>query len=70
VNTIAPAFVCAPTAAGYLTEAQLRQIVSTIPAGRLGEPEEFANTVRFLASPLAGFLTGQTLLLDGGRHLG
>jgi 3-oxoacyl-[acyl-carrier protein] reductase len=70
VNAIAPAFVCAPSSTGHLTEAQLRQILTGIPAGRLGEPEEFAHAVRFLASPLAGFVTGQTIRLDGGVHLG
>jgi 3-oxoacyl-[acyl-carrier protein] reductase len=70
VNAIAPAFVCAPSSTGHLTEAQMRRILAAIPAGRLGEPEEFAHAVRFLASPLAGFVTGQTIRLDGGFHLG
>jgi 3-oxoacyl-[acyl-carrier protein] reductase len=70
VNALAPAFVRAASAGDYLTEAQARQILAAIPAGRFGEPEEFAHAVRFLASPLAGFVTGQTLRLDGGLHLG
>jgi 3-oxoacyl-[acyl-carrier protein] reductase len=69
VNTIAPAFVRSPAETEYLTEAQRRQALASIPAGRFGEPEEFAHAVRFLVSPLAGYVTGQTLGLDGGLHL-
>ncbi len=70
VNAIAPSFVRSPAVTEYLTEAQRRQALATIPAGRFGEPEEFAHVVRFLASPLAGFMTGEILGLDGGLHLG
>lgn len=69
-NAIAPAFVRSPTATEHLTEAQRRQALITIPARRFGEPEEFAHAVRFLVSPLAGFVTGEVLALDGGLHLG
>ena len=69
VNAIAPAFVRSPSAAGNLSEAQSRQLLAGIPAGRFGEPEEFAHAVRFLVSPLSGFVTGQVLGLDGGSRL-
>ena len=68
-NAIAPAFVRSPSAEN-LTEAQRRQVLAAIPAGRFGEPEEFAHAVRFLVSPLAGFVNGEVLRLDGGLHLG
>jgi 3-oxoacyl-[acyl-carrier protein] reductase len=61
--------VRSPSATEHLTDAQRRQALATIPAGRFGEPEEFAHAVRFLASPLAGFVTGEILSLDGGLHL-
>ena len=70
VNAIAPTFVRSPSATEIFTEAQRRQVLATIPAGRFGEPEEFAHAVRFLVSPLAGFVTGQFLGLDGGLNLG
>jgi 3-oxoacyl-[acyl-carrier protein] reductase len=70
VNAIAPAFVRSPSATESLTEAQRRQALTRIPAGRFGEPEEFAHAVRFLVSPLAGYVTGTVLALDGGLHLG
>lgn len=68
-NSIAPAFVRSPSATENLTEARRRQALASLPAGRFGEPEEFAHAVLFLASPLAGFVNGQVLGLDGGLRL-
>jgi 3-oxoacyl-[acyl-carrier protein] reductase len=44
-------------------------ILKSIPFGRLGAPEEVANVVLFLASPFAGWVTGQTIVVDGGQML-
>ena len=45
-------------------------ILKSIPFGRLGEPEEVARVALFLVSPLAGWVTGQTIMVDGGQTLG
>jgi 3-oxoacyl-[acyl-carrier protein] reductase len=44
-------------------------VLHSIPFGRLGHPEEVANVVLFLASPLAAWVTGQTIVVDGGQLL-
>jgi 3-oxoacyl-[acyl-carrier protein] reductase len=44
-------------------------VLKSIPFGRLGYPEEVANVVMFLASPLANWVTGQTIVVDGGQML-
>ena len=65
VNAIAPANVNTP-ATQQMNEAQRRQLLAQIPVGRFCEPEEFAHVVRFLVSPLAGFITGEIVDLNGG----
>ncbi|MEP7261549.1 MAG: SDR family NAD(P)-dependent oxidoreductase [Usitatibacter sp.] len=69
VNAIAPAYVKTPMVMEQLNDAQRRQILAQIPVGRFCEPEEFAHAVRFLASPLAGFITGEVLDVNGGLHM-
>jgi 3-oxoacyl-[acyl-carrier protein] reductase len=65
VNSVAPGYLRTEMSHG-LDEAQLGQIARRTPAGRLGEPEDVAVAVRFLASPEAGFVTGVVLVVDGG----
>lgn len=48
-------------------EEVLRQLVAEIPAGRIGQPEEFGAAVAFLCSPAAGYINGINLPVDGGR---
>ena len=66
VNGIAPAYVRTPMVTEELTEAQRQALLAMIPVGRFCEPEEFAHVVRFLASPLAGFITGEIIDVNGG----
>lgn len=65
VNSVAPGYLRTEMSHG-IDESQLVQISRRTPAGRLGEPEDVAAAVRFLASPEAGFITGQVLVVDGG----
>jgi len=69
VNAIAPAYVKTPMVTEQLNEQQRRHLLAQIPVGRFCEPEEFAHAVRFLASPLAGFITGEVLDVNGGLHM-
>jgi 3-oxoacyl-[acyl-carrier protein] reductase len=69
VNAVAPAYVKTPMVTDHLNESQRRQILAQIPVGRFCEPEEFAHAVRFLSSPLSGFITGEVLDMNGGLHM-
>lgn len=51
-------------------DTALEHSAAGIPLGRLGEPEEFGRVVAFLASPAASYVTGQTLIVDGGMSRG
>lgn len=72
-NAVAPGSIYFPD--GFwdrIRASSPQQFESTkagIPFGRLGTPEEIANVVLFLASPLAGWVTGQTIIADGGQTL-
>ena len=66
VNGIAPAYVRTPMVTEQLSAEQRAALLAQIPVGRFCEPEEFAHVVRFLVSPLAGFITGEIVDLNGG----
>ena len=67
VNCVAPGLVH-PTSGSAATRAAFRDaIMAATPLRRLARPEDVAGPVVFLASPWSGFITGQTLLVDGGR---
>lgn len=68
VNAITPGYI-ATEMVQAIPELVLQKIVSQIPVGRLGTPEEIARAVVFLASPDSGFITGATLSLNGGQYL-
>ena len=72
VNALAPGPVESPGAAKQLWNSPevVERITSMVPLGRWGRPEEIANAVAFLISPQAGFITGETLTIDGGAWLG
>ncbi len=68
VNAVAPGTVETRTRAEYFdaNPAARKAMIERVPLHRFGEPEEIAGAVRYLASPEAAYVTGQTLLLDGG----
>ncbi|WP_040439991.1 3-oxoacyl-ACP reductase FabG [Algicola sagamiensis] len=68
VNVVAPGFIDTDMTQ-ELTDAQKEQILSGIPASRLGQPKEIANSVLFLASEEAGYITGETLHINGGMYM-
>ncbi|MEU8229414.1 SDR family oxidoreductase [Actinoplanes sp. NPDC048967] len=68
VNAVAPAVVKTRFATA-LYEGREEQVAATYPLGRLGVPEDVAGTVAFLCSPDAAWITGQTVVIDGGVTL-
>jgi 3-oxoacyl-[acyl-carrier protein] reductase len=68
VNTVAPGFIPVERHADVVAEARA-EYLAEVPAGRFGTPEELAHAVSFFASEEAGFVTGQRIVVDGGRGL-
>lgn len=67
VNAVAPGYIATDMVAAVPEEA-LKKIIAQIPVGRLGEAEEIARCVLFLASEDAGFITGSVLTVNGGQY--
>ncbi|WP_408608838.1 3-oxoacyl-ACP reductase FabG [Aliidiomarina halalkaliphila] len=68
VNAVAPGFIDTDMTKA-LTDDQRERIFDTIPAARLGKPEEIAAAVLFLASPGAAYVTGETIHVNGGMNM-
>jgi gluconate 5-dehydrogenase len=70
VNAIAPGYIETDLTKDHLAREGVREgLVSMVPAGRLGLPEEVADAAAFLSSDRARFITGQVIYVDGGRVL-
>ena len=73
VNCVAPGSIEFPGGSWERARTEnpnrYRHTLETIPFSRLGRPEEIANVVLFVASPLASWITGQTIVVDGGQML-
>lgn len=67
VNAVAPGAISTPMMKGF-TEEEISLLSEEIPMGRLGRPEEIADTVEFLLSDKAAYITGQVLAVNGGWH--
>jgi 3-oxoacyl-[acyl-carrier protein] reductase len=75
VNVVAPGWIGTDNMFAYLKEAkglapeQVNDwLKSAIPAGRVGRPEEIASLIAYLCSDLAGYITGEWIVVDGGKH--
>ena len=72
VNAVCPGFIETPMLADALAVDEVKTaFVSAAPLGRLGRPSEIGDTVAFLMSPKASFITGTQIVVDGGvtsRH--
>jgi acetoacetyl-CoA reductase len=69
VNAVAPGYIATDMVKAVPEDVLKSKILPQIPVGRLGEPEEIARCVAFLASDDAGFITGSTLTANGGQYM-
>ncbi len=68
VNVVAPGYIVTDMTSG-LAETQRQQLEAQVPLARLGSPEDIARAVAFLVSPGAGYITGETLHVNGGMYM-
>lgn len=68
VNCVAPGFIATDMTA-VLPQEQKEALAAQIPLGKLGEPSDIAHAVAYLASPQAGYVTGQELAVNGGMYM-
>jgi NAD(P)-dependent dehydrogenase (short-subunit alcohol dehydrogenase family) len=68
VNSVAPGYIGTEMVAAVPPEA-MEKVLAKIPVGRLGEPDEVARVVEFLADPDSGFITGQIYSVNGGQYM-
>jgi len=68
VNTVAPGFI-ATDMTKDLSDSHKETMLSQVPLGRLGDPKEIASVVSFLVSDSAGYITGETIHVNGGMYM-
>lgn len=66
VNGVSPGFVLTDLTKSILSQSEIEQLVSQVPAGRLATPEDISRVVVFLASSMNSYITGQSIIVDGG----
>lgn len=70
VNAVSPGFIATDMTQSLLAGEAGQKLLAQIPLGRIGSPEDVAAAVAFLASPQAGYITGQVLRVNGGMLIG
>ncbi|MBP9837683.1 MAG: 3-oxoacyl-[acyl-carrier-protein] reductase [Proteobacteria bacterium] len=68
VNVVAPGFIKTDMTAA-MNENQIAELLKQIPLGKLGEADDVAELVNFLASPAAAYITGEIIAVNGGMHM-
>ena len=66
VNAVAPGAIQTPGASGGMDDKSAKQLISSLPIKRWGQPEDIAHAAAFLAAPQASYVTGQVIVVDGG----
>ena len=69
VNAVTPGFIETDMTAEHLPEDQKAKLLETIPLGQIGQPQDVANAVAFLAGPEASYITGHVLKVNGGLSM-
>ena len=68
INSVTPGFIATDMTAA-VPPAALEKVIARIPAGRLGEPNEVARVVEFLADPESAYIAGQVYPVNGGLYM-
>ena len=69
VNAVAPGFIATRMTDDHVQGENRERLVAAIPLGRIGEPQDVAQAVRFLCTPAAAYITGQVLRVNGGLYM-
>lgn len=69
VNGVEPGYILTPAMSALGSDAELKEMANCIPIGKIGQASDIANAMLFLASTEASYITGQTIVVDGGSTL-
>jgi 3-oxoacyl-[acyl-carrier protein] reductase len=70
VNAVAPGYIATENLFTVCNEERIKQLIASIPLGRLGTPEDIGEVVAFLAGPAGAYMVGEVLTVNGGTHIG